>query len=79
MEKENPASSVRKAIAHHVGEASIVEVARDIWDNYESELRSSGDLFYTWQYDMRWDAQQLRDRGEVVLGRRGGRNTWRRV
>ncbi len=27
------------------------------------ELRSSGDLFYTWQYDIRWAATTLRKEG----------------
>ncbi|SDW39046.1 hypothetical protein SAMN05444006_10397 [Allgaiera indica] len=31
----------------------------------------SGDLFYTWQYDMRWAAQNLRGAGKLVLS---GRN-----
>ncbi len=29
----------------------------------EHELRSSGDLFFTWQYDIRWAAQYLRNIG----------------
>lgn len=47
------------------GRARITEVAQDIWDNHEDELRRSGDLFYTWQYDMRWAAQRLQDRGQL--------------
>ena len=35
------------------GEASIVEIARYIWNHREDELRGSGNLFFTWQYDMR--------------------------
>jgi two-component SAPR family response regulator len=42
------------------GEASIVQVAEHIWKNYRSELENSGQLLYTWQYDMRWAAQNLR-------------------
>ncbi|MEI9990143.1 MAG: hypothetical protein WDM86_08900 [Rhizomicrobium sp.] len=42
------------------GEAQVKDVARHIWENHEAELRKSGDLFYTWQYDMRWAAQHLR-------------------
>ena len=45
------------------GEATVVEVAKTIWAKHERDLRASSDLFYTWQYDMRWAAQSLRDRG----------------
>jgi len=45
------------------GRARLVEVARGIWKRHESELRKSGDLFYTWQYDMRWAANRLRRAG----------------
>lgn len=52
---------VLAAIKANGGRATIVQVARYIWENHEAELRSSGELFYTWQYDMRWAAQRLRD------------------
>jgi hypothetical protein len=43
--------------------ARIVEICRNIWEHHEDELRRSGDLFFTWQYEMRWAGQQLRDKG----------------
>ena len=39
------------------------EVSKYVWEHYEQELRDSGDLLYTWQYDIRWAAQKLRDSG----------------
>lgn len=42
------------------GSARIVDVCKYVWDNYESELRNSNKLFYTWQYDIRWAATKLR-------------------
>jgi hypothetical protein len=42
------------------GSAKLVRIAKGIWDRHEPELRASGDLFYTWQYDMRWAANNLR-------------------
>lgn len=45
------------------GSGSIVQVCRQVWQVHEADLRSSGDLFYTWQYDIRWAAQYLRDNG----------------
>jgi len=42
------------------GGGRLVDVARHIWHHHESDLRASGDLFYTWQYDLRWAANYLR-------------------
>ena len=35
------------------GEATIVQVCKRFWLHYEDELKHSGDLLYTWQYDIR--------------------------
>ncbi len=42
------------------GNATIVGVCKYIWNTYEDELRKSNDLFYTWRYDIRWAATELR-------------------
>ena len=47
------------------GSAKIVDVCKHIWQHHENDLRASGDLFYTWQYDVRWAAQSLRDAGTL--------------
>ena len=44
------------------GASSVTEVAKHIWVNHEPELKASGDLLFTWQYDMRWAAQELQDK-----------------
>jgi hypothetical protein len=38
---------VIEAVLRHGGEATIVEICKDVWDHHEGDLRSSGDLFYT--------------------------------
>ena len=62
------------AIKANGGSSSPIEVSKYIWAEHEQDLRASGDLFYTWQYDLRWAAQKLRDSGvlEVKDGRRTG-------
>ena len=45
------------------GKARIVPICKYIWENHQEALSNSGDLFYTWQYDVRWAGQQLRDSG----------------
>ncbi len=54
---------IRLALRELDGRAHLVAIARHIWKKHESDLRESGDLFYTWQYDMRWAANRLRRRG----------------
>lgn len=53
---------VIQALKAKGGTARIVEVAKHIWEHHERELKLSGDLFYTWQYDMRWACTKLRER-----------------
>ena len=45
------------------GRATIVDVCRHVWKEHKDEPESSGDLFFTWQYDIRWIATQLRKKG----------------
>lgn len=45
------------------GSAWPREFSKYSWNNYESELKAYGDVLYTWQYDIRWAAQQLRYNG----------------
>lgn len=54
---------VRDALRANGGHARLVEVAKFIWAKHESDLKASGDLLYTWQYDMRWAANVLRTNG----------------
>lgn len=54
------------AIRAKGGTAAIVEVAEEIWANHEADLRLSDRLFYTWQYDMRWCALELRKAGTLA-------------
>ncbi len=57
---------VYTAVAESGGKATIVEVAKYIWERHGDELHASGPLFYTWQYDMRWAAQDLRRLGKFA-------------
>ncbi len=54
------------------GKAFATEVAKYIWHTHEAELRKSGAMLYTWQYDARWAATALRKEGKLkaVNGRR---------
>ena len=52
-----------EALHFYGGSATIIQICKYVWAQHETELRSSEDGFYTWQYDVRWAAQALRDKG----------------
>ena len=64
---------VIEALKANGGRARIVEICKHIWEHHESDLRKSGDLFYTRQYDVRWAGQKLRDDGTLMTAY-GNRN-----
>ena len=41
------------------GRATVVEIARYIWNKHKAELEAAGDMFFKWQYEMRWAGDQL--------------------
>lgn len=67
---------VRDALLSNGGAGTIIFVAGHIWANHEQELRNSGPLFFTWQYDMRWAATNLRKRGLMVSAENDRRGKW---
>lgn len=68
---------VLSALRANGGSASIVQVAEYIWAHHEKELRASGELFFTWQYDMRWACTRLRERKIVLAAEVSKRGEWR--
>lgn len=67
---------VYRAIHDNGGKATLAEVAKHIWKHHEAELRSSGDLFFTWQYDMRWAATRLRRTEKLKAADLSRRGDW---
>ena len=54
------------ALRANGGSGRVVQVCKYIWEHHEGDLREAGDLFYTWQYDVRWAAEKLRKQGVLV-------------
>lgn len=73
--REGLKSWVLEGLNANGGCASVPAIAKYIWDNYESDLRSSGDLFYTWQYAMRWAGQILQKEGKIL--KNGPGRSWK--
>ena len=67
---------VLEALKSASGSGTLLYVAKHIWENHEEELRASGTLFYTWQYDMRWAATELRRRSVMVSAEEDRRGKW---
>jgi hypothetical protein len=74
VEKSDLKPAILVALKHLGGNGNVTEIAKYIWENYETELRSSGDLFYTWQYDMRWAGQALQGEGKLL--KKGDKRRW---
>jgi len=67
---------VYEALVALGGEGRVVDAAKHIWAHHESDLRASGNLFYTWQYDMRWAAMILRKQGKAAAPAETERGVW---
>lgn len=66
---------VIEALKANSGEGSILYVAQHIWKHHEKDLHGH-DLFYSWQYDMRWAATELRKKGLLVSAETDRRGKW---
>jgi hypothetical protein len=75
-QKEDLQEWVLEALKAHNGSASIIQISKFIWENHEKELRQSGNLFYTWQYDVRWAAKDLRDQKLIRPAEQSPKGIW---
>ena len=64
--KEMLRTWIVEALNHQGGSATLVDICREVWKRHQTDLAGSGDLFYTWQYDIRWAATQLRTEGVLM-------------
>lgn len=76
MQRYDLEDLVVEALTALGGRGSIVDVAREIWSQHEAELRDSCDLFFTWQYDIRWAKKRLRDKNLLEVIKSGQKSVW---
>ncbi|MFN0262441.1 hypothetical protein ACKTEK_01045 [Tepidamorphus sp. 3E244] len=74
--KDDLKTWVLEALRFHGGTAKLVRVAEHIWQNHNKELERLGDLFFRWQYDMRWAAMELRKVGKLKPDGETPRGVW---
>ena len=67
---------VREAVGKLGGAAEVNQVAKQIWLDHENDLKQAGDHFFSWQYDIRWAAQELRRKGTMGLYKKGAKSVW---
>jgi hypothetical protein len=77
--KEDLQGWVVDALKHLGGNGTIVQVSKYVWDHHEKELKDSGNLFYTWQYDLRWAANRLRRKKKIRPAEDSPRGVWELV
>jgi hypothetical protein len=75
--RANLVNWVLEAINALGGEAKIARISEYIWNKYEEELKKSGDLFYTWQYDLRWAGLKLRKAKLIETAEVSKKGHWR--
>ena len=76
MTREDLPSILYKAIVDMGGKTSIIDICRYVWEKHEAELRQSGNLFFSWQYDIRWAATELRKSKRMVAAKVSPRGIW---
>ena len=64
------------AIKDMGGRSTIVDACKYVWERYENQLKASGDLFFTWQYDIRWAATELRKTHRMRSAESSPRGIW---
>lgn len=76
MTRDDLPNLLYNAIQALGGKATIVETSKYIWENFSEELKNSGDLFYTWQYSIRWAAIELRKEKRLKSVENSKRGIW---
>lgn len=65
-----------EALKANGGSAPLIDVCKYVWSNHEQDIRLAGDLFYTWQYDIRWAATRLRKSGIMKAAQKDNSGDW---
>lgn len=58
------------------GSAKVIDIFKAFWIAYQTDLKNSGNLFYTWNYDIRWAATELRKSGRMKPASETPKGTW---
>jgi hypothetical protein len=45
---------VIEALQELGGSDKLINILKKVWEKHGEEITASGDMFYTWQYEIRW-------------------------
>jgi len=76
LKKKELPNIIHKLLIDSGKPLSIMDISKLIWKQYKLNLLVSGDLFYTWQYDFRWAATELRKRGIMKSNQESKKGYW---
>lgn len=76
MKKNELKDYLIKTLFELGGSGTVLSVSKKFWELYHEELEKSGDLFYTWQYDIRWAASELRKQGQIKDAKESQKSKW---
>jgi len=74
--KERLGQWIVSALTEMGGSATLIDVCRWIAEHHDRDLRAAGDLYFTWQYDVRWAATKLRGLGQLRPASESPRGVW---
>jgi hypothetical protein len=74
--KDDLVDWLHEALVTSGGRGRIADLCKLVWDRHEEDLRASGELFYTWQFDIRWAAYELRTARKLKAYQRSPRGIW---
>lgn len=67
---------VKEVLRDLGGSASILEICKGVWKLLQKEIRQTEDLFYQWQYEIRWAGDLLRREGVILSAASSPRGVW---
>ena len=79
IDRRSVGDLIIKALNQNSGSADIITICRYVWNNYEMDLRQSGEFFYSWQYDIRWAATKLREENILKPAESSPKGIWELV
>ena len=68
---------VVEALQELGGRGKIIDICKKVWERHGDDIKASGDMFYKWQYEIRWAGDILRKEGTLVPTKHSPRGMWK--
>jgi len=69
MNRNNLPDILHRIIKDLGGSATMMDIFKKFWVLHGKDLNEKDDIFYTWNYDIRWAATELRKQGRMKPAR----------